>query len=707
MKKNILALQLVCLIAGLTLRAQNMAVDSFFCTGSTQTFVIPQCVSTLTVMLHGARGGYDTLNGGWPGGYGARVYVVMSGTPGALLYVNVGGKGHRNAGGWNGGGNGGWGVWAPGGGGGGASDIRVGGNAVSNRIFVAAGGGGGGGAHIAPHCYPTGSSYGGGGGGFSCTNWSNTSFPGCPPILGCGGEDGNSPAANATCSGGTVSGDGAPGGGGGMMSGGGTSTSTNGCVGTAGALFQGGAGGDSLCSTIYSQRGFYGAGGGGGGYYGGGGGHASGYVNSSCPVGGPGGGGSTYLDSLFVVTYSLWGGNMGAASEVGYVTFSYTPNGPGVSVAASQNSICAGSPVALTASGANSYTWLPAGNFNGGNGASVNVSPASTTQYTVQGLTSMGCLAQTVTTIYVLGNSLSVTASPAFSVCSGQALSLSVSGASTVSWSGGIQNNTPFYPLASTVYTATASNGPGCTATATAAVQVVTSPTLSVGPSFPAVCPGNTISLLASGAGSYSWSTGGTSPSIIVSPAVTTIYHVSASSSSTNCPAAGTIQVVVYPVPILTVTATKTLICASETVTVSAGGALTYTWVTAGNSTTVNPGSMVVNPAANITYSVTGTAANQCKTSGAVSVQVDPCAGIIDRLNNAHPFVFPNPSKGTFYVQPIVNSQISVYSAIGELIYSEQLKANEKKEFHISSHGIYIVQFESAYGKGWQKVVVD
>ncbi len=645
MTKIRLFIPLLCVIQFFTLPAQTLVVDTFFYTGTTQTFVIPQCASNLTVMLHGAQGGYDTLNNGWPGGYGGRVYVVMTATPGAQLYVNVGGPGHPKSGGWNGGGNGGAGVLSVGGGGGGSSDIRVGSNSIANRIFVAAGGGGGGGNYPPGHCPPLGSPVGGGGGGFSCTNGFNVSFPGCPPILGCGGEDGNSPALTAGCSGGVVSGEGAPGGGGGMMSGGGVSTNTNGCSGTPGLLYQGGAGGDSLCSSNIYFKGIYGGGGGGGGYYGGGGGHSSSYSGTlNCTTGGAGGGGSTYLDSSFVITYSLWGGNFGTAGIYNPIT--------GVS------------------------------------------SGAVTFSYTINGQTG--------------GPSLSITATPGFSVCSGQAISLSATGASSVSWSGGIQNTVPFTPTASGVYTVSAYGGSNCSSTATAAIFVLPSSSIAISPMFPAVCPGNSISLSVNGASSYNWSTGQSGSSIVVSPSLSTVYSVTGGipGSNSSC-SSGSTQVIVYPVPALTVSATKTILCLHESATIAAGGAITYTWTTAGGTSTINAGSMIVSPATNITYSVTGTAGNLCQNHGAISLQVNTCTGITD-LDNFSASVFPNPTRGTFYVSAKEDARLIIYSLIGELIYSSSLSASETKEFFISKQGLYMLHYTSGtHSSNFKLLVID
>lgn len=323
MKKIPFSLALLLLFALAQLRAQTLVVDTFYYTGSTQTFVIPQCVSNLTLVLDGAKGGHDpgvasVRAGGSPGGDGGRIYVVISPTPGALLYVNVGGAGQHYFGGWNGGGNGGAGFHSTGGGGGGASDIRIGGNTIANRIFVAGGGGGGGGGSAGSGALNSNSTlnYGGMGGGLGCTSFSNTTQPSCPPALGCGGSAGNS-GLLSSCSGLTLTGSGANGGGGGMNSGGGGGTYTTGCSGTSGSLFQGGNGGDSTCTTNYMNKGRFGGGGGGGGYYGGGGGHSSSYNAAQIlNWNGGGGGGSTYLNSSYVVSYFTYGWT-GMPDEIG------------------------------------------------------------------------------------------------------------------------------------------------------------------------------------------------------------------------------------------------------------------------------------------------------------------------------------------------------------------------------------------------------
>ena len=142
--------------------AVEPVTQTFAFTGTEQSFVVPEGVASLDVVLIGAKGGGEGA-GLSIGGFGARVQGRLSVEPGTTLYVEVGGNGGSGGlfpggaggtGGFNGGGIGGTGLDLGGttargaGGGGGASDIRAvprsDGSTLSSRLIVAAGGGGGG-----------------------------------------------------------------------------------------------------------------------------------------------------------------------------------------------------------------------------------------------------------------------------------------------------------------------------------------------------------------------------------------------------------------------------------------------------------------------------------------------------------------------------------------------------------------------------------
>ena len=115
--------------------------DQTFDTVGSHTFPVPDRVTTLTVTVRGAQGGFAAS-----GGRGGSVTATLTVVPDEILNIFVGGQGQPGtaggAGGFNGGGAGGTGTSFFAGGGGGASDIRRGGSALSDRIVVAGGGGG-------------------------------------------------------------------------------------------------------------------------------------------------------------------------------------------------------------------------------------------------------------------------------------------------------------------------------------------------------------------------------------------------------------------------------------------------------------------------------------------------------------------------------------------------------------------------------------
>lgn len=125
--------------------------QTFNYTGAVQYFIAP-ADGTYTLETWGAQGYSFFSNGdGGKGGYAKGTIELKEGD---ILYIYVGGQGAESSGGWNGGGSGftdslvlsgtnfnnNSGTYKVGGGGG-ATDIRIGGTALSNRIIVGGGGG--------------------------------------------------------------------------------------------------------------------------------------------------------------------------------------------------------------------------------------------------------------------------------------------------------------------------------------------------------------------------------------------------------------------------------------------------------------------------------------------------------------------------------------------------------------------------------------
>jgi hypothetical protein len=198
-----------------------------------------------------------------------------------------------------------------------------------------------------------------------------------------------------------------------------------------------------------------------------------------------------------------------------------------LSVSASASSFCAGlsSIVTATGSSAVSYTWIP-GNLSG---ATQTLSPGITTSYSIYALSSpssacnyYGKITLTVSPL----PSLSVTSTNS-NLCAGQTATLTASGASTCTWNpGGPGTTIPVTPSVTSTYTVIGTDL-GCDNSNIISIIVNPNPTITAVSSSNTLCIGETASLTASGANTYTWNPGGSGITISISPSVNTTYTVS------------------------------------------------------------------------------------------------------------------------------------------------------------------------------------
>jgi len=273
---------------------------------------------------------------------------------------------------------------------------------------------------------------------------------------------------------------------------------------------------------------------------------------------------------------------------------------------------CQGVPfISFSVSGANSYLWS---NGITTNSFAVN-SPSTNLSYTVS--STLGACTSTVETMAILKPSPTVTmAASASSICAGESVTLSSTGASTFDWiSIGSDSLVVVNPTANTIYTLTGTNTNYCTDTQTLEISVSQQPTLSVSVSAYSVCEGASVTLSVSGANSYSWSTGDSTNSFNVSALLgNTIYTVIGANGS--CTRTTSAFVYASAIPTLNFVSSPTVFCEGKTATISVFGANTYSW---SNSSTTN--SIVITPTANVNYSVSAANGN-CFSSDSINLIV-------------------------------------------------------------------------------------
>jgi hypothetical protein len=138
-------------------------------------------------------------------------------------------------------------------------------------------------------------------------------------------------------------------------------------------------------------------------------------------------------------------------------------------------------------------------------------------------------------------------------------------------------------------------------------------------PTLPIICSGNTVTLTTNAASGILWSTGSTSTSIVVNPTSNTTYSVTGTSTAACSAAAAVVVTVSAGVPTLAINNPSPNICLGRTATLTATGAITYSWT--GGITNAQ----TFTPSTTTSYTVTG--ANGCGTGSAVAtVTVAPLA---------------------------------------------------------------------------------
>ncbi len=350
--------------------------------------------------------------------------------------------------------------------------------------------------------------------------------------------------------------------------------------------------------------------------------------------------------------------------------------------------ICPTAIASFTASGLSSFAWQ-----GGQSAATATFSPASNTTYSVTGTDACGT--STAVVNVVVSSVVSISAISSIpTICAGSSSTLSVSGATSYTWSPSASlssangSTVTATPTGNTTYTITGVSSCG-TATTTLVQNVTPNPTVTVVSSTTAVCSGSSATLTASGATTYTWMpAGGGSAAATVNPSTSTTYTVQGTTAS--CSSTKTVALTVNPSPTVTAISSSSAICAGASVTLTANTNGVNTLWSNGASTAAT----VVTPTSTTTYSVGVANASFCTATANVMVTVNTCAGI-EELSGSAISVYPNPNTGVLNISVSSalanNSTVEIYDAIGKLMISQNL-SNEQNAINTSSlaNGVYI-----------------
>jgi large repetitive protein len=322
-------------------------------------------------------------------------------------------------------------------------------------------------------------------------------------------------------------------------------------------------------------------------------------------------------------------------------TATCTINNPGTNptlALSGSTAICNGKTSLLMASAAAgsgsgyTYNWS-----NAANTFSQTVSPVANTTYTATVTDSYHCTA--TSSISVSVNSLpTLNAGANTPICINSNTSLNAiatggNGTYTYTWNDGFANPHNVAPLATTLYTATVTDGNGCTNTANVSITVRPTPAVTIGAITP-ICQGGSTTMSASASGgtgssyTYNWNNGlgsGATNSFTISPAATTIYNVTVSDVN-GCTSTDNATATVRDLPTADAGVDRAICAGGNTNLVALAGGGSGTGYTFNWSNSAATASTTVTPANTTTYTVTITDSNTCQKTDNVVITVNPVA---------------------------------------------------------------------------------
>lgn len=302
--------------------------------------------------------------------------------------------------------------------------------------------------------------------------------------------------------------------------------------------------------------------------------------------------------------------------------------------------ICEGDTVWGTASGANTYTWLPASN-SGGNGSNTALFPITTVTYTVIGTDANGCADTALLPITVQDAPTLQTSVSQDPVCVGDTVTLTVNGANTYTWTGPVNNpnsaTTTAIIIDTTTFTVMGTDNIGCSSTDTVVVNTFSTPVISTG-TGDSICIGGSIVLTASGGTQYQWSPSAglsdpASATPTASPSTTTAYTVEVRDAN-GCLAVDSTTITVLPLPSINTGGTQT-ICENDTVQLQATGGNAYQWSVPGSLSCTTCPDPLAFPMATTTYTVIGTDPFGCPDTQTQQVVVNPLPTVTAITSNS------------------------------------------------------------------------
>lgn len=364
---------------------------------------------------------------------------------------------------------------------------------------------------------------------------------------------------------------------------------------------------------------------------------------------------------------------------------------PVITGTSSSNQICIGESATLTASGASTYSW-----DSGPLTDTFVVMPTINTTYSVTGTDNNGCSDETTVSL-VVNNLPVITVAPSSpTVCVDSEVIFTASGAHMYLWSSGSADVTEtITAAASAVYTVTGTSTEGCISTQTVELTTNPLPQITVSPLAPTACVDSEITFTASGANTYSWSSGSANVTETITVTASAVYTVTGTSTE-GCTSTQTVELTANPLPQVTISPLTPTVCANGVLILTASGATSYSWSPGG----LNTATLSANTQSTAAYTVEGLNTQGCRNTASVTVTVDLCTGLNEQTASLLPNVnlYPNPSTGIITADFEYDGykEILVLNSVGALI--AKITTEERvTRFDLSAYakGVYFLNLKT------------
>lgn len=303
-------------------------------------------------------------------------------------------------------------------------------------------------------------------------------------------------------------------------------------------------------------------------------------------------------------------------------------------------------------------------------GSNSSLQPTSSGQYIVTAIDAVGCVSKDTIQVTINPSPVGVILSSEGNViCPGSAgtlLSLSEPFASYL-WSDGSVNSTLQISQGGT-YTVDIIDNKGCTGTSAITIlQPNFALTLN---GSETVCSGSTTTIIASGGGTYLWSTGETSASIVVSPTENTTYSVIVMNGS--CSTTLTQPIFFLDIPEATIEDTFFVNPGNYIELSGPDGYTSYTWTPYQNLSSFS--TQLTNFIGDSTthYNVFSTAPNGCERNDSIVV-------IVLRFNVPNGFSPNGDLVNDLFVIPGIeafNAKLTVFNRWGDIVFESSKYEN-------------------------------